>query len=701
VVGTPNVGKTSLINALAGSRLRVGNWPGTTLEVERAEAFLPCGRVTLIDLPGAYTLAGTASDEEALLPALASDPDALIVNIVDAGNLARDLTLTLELGELGRPMVVAVNLLGPARAGGQGVDTSALERRLGVPVVAVSAHVGSGVAALVAAASRATAATLQVSYPTALASAADRLQPLAGTRWHALAALSGEHPAWRAPAIAGVAARGTAAADEAARAAPPRTAGAEPASRDALLATARVERDALEERGVDTFLTLIDARHQAAHAMASAATRDPAHPRRAGDAIDRVVLHPVIGPIALVLGLGLTFHLTFALSNPWVAFLGTVQDVLAGWTAALPLPPLASAFLAGAVIEGVGTVVAFVPVLFALYAILGFLENAGILARVAFLADGLMRAVGLPGRAVLPMVLSLGCTVPAVQATRMLDQRGDRVRVALALPSIPCGARLPVFVLLAAAFVPAFAAVVVTGLYLLGFAVAVISALLFRHLLRGDQGTGAMELPGYRMPPPSLVLRLAWARTRAFLASAGGPIFVAVVVVWALLTFELPGGGSVFEAVARGLVPLFAPLGLDDWRVVGALVPGAIAKEVVIGSLALTFIGGEATAALGLGAGLLQIAAGFADAVRETLTGLWGLALVTEPPDGALGARLAGALPAGGALALMVFVLLYVPCVATLSAIRAAFGARYALLSAAYQLTVAYLAAFLVFRLWP
>jgi ferrous iron transport protein B len=687
MVGTPNVGKTSLVNAVAGSRLEVGNWPGTTIEVKSATARLGCGQVTLIDLPGAYTLAGTAPDEEVLLPALTADPDALVVNVVDATNLSRDLTLTLELAELGLPMVVALNLVDQAAARGVEIDTAELERRLGVPVVPIRAHVGTGVPEIVAAAGRAAAATLDVPYPAPFAAAAERLRLHASSRWHAVAALADELPA---PAVA----------------LRPASVGAGggpnvPSDPDDPLRAAAVrERDTLRADAFDPFLAVAEARHQAAHALASDVTRPLAHGEDPSERIDRVLLNPWIGPFVLVAGLALTFHLTFALSDPWVGFLGTVQGVLAGWIEALPLPALLGGFLAGAVVEGVGTVVSFVPVLFTLYAILGFLENAGLLARVAYLADGLMRRIGLPGRAVLPMVLSLGCTVPAVQSTRMLDQRGDRLRVALALPSIPCGARLPVFVLLTAAFVPQYAALVLTGLYLLGFAVAVASALLFRHVFRADEGSSAMELPAYRLPPASLVLRLAWARTRAFLAGAAGPILVVVAVVWALLTLQVPGGTSVFEALSRGLAPLFAPLGLGDWRVVGALIPGMVAKEVMIGSLALTFTGAEATGALGLLAGLREIVVGFFGAVQGTITGLWGSVLATEAPDGTLGGRLGGVLSLGGAVALLVFSLLYVPCIATLAAIRKTFGMRYAVFSAGYQLLIAYLLAWGAFHLF-
>lgn len=690
MVGTPNVGKTSLVNAVAGSGLEVGNWPGTTVEVKSARARLGCGDVTLIDLPGAYTLAGTAPDEEVLLPALTADPAALVVNVVDATHLSRDLTLTLELTELGMPMVVALNLVDQAAAQGRAVDAAALEKRLGVPVVAIRAHVGTGVPAVVAAASRATAPHPMVAYPAGLDAAIQRLDELAPNRWHAVAALADELPA-----------HAGAPPQRHRWSAGPSSAGPVEAPATTLASAGASERAALhDDLSLDAFLAIAEARHQAAHALAVDATRTGSGGEDPSERIDRILLNPYIGPFVLLAGLATTFHFTFALSDPWVAFLGNVQEVLAGWVATLPLPVLVGSFLSGAVVEGVGTVVAFVPVLFTLYAILGFLENAGLLSRVAYLADGLMRAIGLPGRAVLPMVLSLGCTVPAIQSTRMLDQRGDRLRVALSLPSIPCSARLPVFVLLAAAFVPEHAGLVLTGLYLLGFGVAVLSALAFKHLLGQDSGSAAMELPAYRLPPVRLVLRLAWLRTRAFLASAGGPILVAVVAVWALLTLQLPGGASVFEAASRALAPLFAPLGFGDWRIVGALIPGAVAKEVVIGSLALTFTGNEPTAALGLGSGLVAIGAAFVDAVQGTITSLWGFALATDAPDGTLGARLSGAVSTGGAIALMVFTLLYVPCIATLAAIRKAFGTHYALFSVGYQLAVAYGAAFLAFRIF-
>lgn len=662
LVGTPNVGKTSLINAVSGSRLEVGNWAGTTVEVTTAAARIGGDEIVLVDLPGAYTLASTSPEEDVVLPAIAADPDGVIVNLVDATHLARDLTLTLELTELGRPMCVALNLVEQAMASGISVDAAALESRLGVPVVTLRDHRRHGAGILVDAARQARVPEPITTYPERITSACVALAPSSLTRWHALAALADELPI-----------------DD---------------------PTALAEREALSADGIDPFLAIAEARHVTATGLA-AATTEHVHGRAdPGDRVDRWLLHPVVGPIALVAGLALTFHLTFALSDPWVGLMGTIQAVLSGWVASLPLPALAISFLSGALIDGVGTVVAFAPVLFALYAILGFLENAGILARVAFLADGLMKALGLPGRAVLPMVLALGCTVPAVQATRGLEQRSERLRVALALPSIPCSARLPVLVLLAAAFVPAHAAWVVTGLYLLGFAVSLASSLLFRKLLPAAPSTGTMELPSYRWPPTRLVLGLAWARTRSFLRSAGGPILVAMVLMWALLSLHLPGGASLFETVARSLAPVFAPLGMNDWRIVGALIPGAVAKEVVLGGLALTLVGDAAVEPLAWMEGLRTLGSGVWIAVRDTLTALWGFG-GGEAIDTGLSVRLAGVLSSGGAMALMVFTLLYMPCVATLTALRQAFGTRWMLLSAAYQTAVAYLLALGVFALWP
>ncbi len=666
LVGTPNSGKTSLVNALAESRLEVGNWAGTTLTATDVPARRGGERLCLTDLPGTFQLDGEG--DAAVRGALERYPSALIVDVVDASRLHLDLTLTLELAELGRPMIVALNLLDTVR--GRAPVAARLEAELGVPVIATRADRGVGIEALMAAAERATVPTVAPTYPAPLEAAAGRLAAAFGSRWAALTALAAD------PALPALAPTG----------------GAAP--------SIERERGDLERAGVDPFLAVAAARDRSARELAARVGVDADTGSAWGARLDRVLLHRALGPLTALLGLALTFHLTFALADPWVAFLAVAQGVAAGWLAALPLPPLLASFLADGLLAGVGTVVSFIPLLFVLYAVLGWLENAGVLTRVAHLADRSLRRLGLPGRAVLPLTLGLGCNVPAVQAARSLPRR-DRIRAALAVPSIPCSARLPVFVLFASAFFGSGAALVVLGLYLTGMAVAVATALVLGSVLPGEAAPAPVALPAYRLPPLALVARLAWARTASFLRSAGGPILVAVAVVWALLHLTAPGGRSLFEAVAQGLSPLFAPIGLGDWRLVGSLISGIASKEIVLGSLAVSYLGQTATAPLGGLAGLERLGAGLLEALRSTGSGLLGLPTAMAASSPPLATALRAALPTASALAFLVFTLLYLPCVATLTAIRQQLGARWMWTSAALQLATAYLAAWTVVRLWP
>lgn len=704
LVGTPNSGKTSLVNALASSQLEVGNWLGTTRVPTVVPACSAEGTLSLVDLPGIYELALDAGPGAPVRSALQRDPGALIVNVVDASRLEHDLSLTLELSELERPMIVALNLVdalrptGAAGRSGQAL-ARALEAELGVPVVATRADRGLGTDALLAAAQRAKAAAAAVAYPIAIDASLRRLAAVGAGRWWALTALIGDDVASPstagapapAPSTAGTPARGTAATGSLAP---------NPGLPSSAASAVAHERTLLASAAVDPFLAVAGARHDRAHALARSVGVPSGDGRAATSRFDGLLLHPVLGPLLALAGLALTFHLTFAIADPWIAFLGTLQTVVGGWLATLPLPRLAASFVSDGLLAGVGTVVSFIPVLFVLYAVLGWLENAGVLIRVARLADRSMRLLGLPGRAVLPLMLGLGCNVPAVQAAQALPSR-DRIRAVLAVPSVPCSARLPVFVLFASVFFGGGAALVVLALYLAGFAAAALSALLLGAVLPGGTAPEAVELPALRSPPLRLVLRLAWSRTAAFLRGAGGPILIAVAAVWALLHVAWPGGRSLFEVLARALSPLFAPLGLGDWRLVGALLTGVASKEVVLGSLAVSFLGQATTPPLGAAAGLERLGAALLEALRSTGTGVLGLptAAAASPPP--LAAALRTTLSTGASLAFMVFTLLYLPCVATLAAVRQALGRRWMLASAGLQLALAYLAALGVARLWP
>ena len=676
LLGNPNTGKTSLINALARSALKVGNWPGTT--VERLEArFLHGGReIVLVDLPGAYSLFPTTPEEVITRDELLKDPPDVLLVVLDAGNLERSLPLALEATELGLPMVVALNLVDEAREKGYALEPRRLEAALGVPVVPTVASRGEGTMALLQALLRPRTPVPAVRYPPAVE--------------RAIRALEGEiaHPAARFIATALLA-------------------GEELPDFKAAREKAAELRKELEAIGVDPFLEISGARYARARELFEEALLGHNPRPTLTEKLDRFVLHPVLGPVLFLLGMLLVFRFTFLLSAPWVDFIGEVQAVLAGWIAALPLPALLGSFFADALVAGVGTVLAFTPVLFFLYLAMGFLEASGFLARSAFIADRLMALAGLPGRAFIPMVLGFGCNVPAIYATRTLESFADRLRTGLAIPFMACSARLPVFTLFAAVFFPKNAATVVFALYLIGLVIGVLTAWLLGRVLGAQASSGAMELPPYRWPPLRVLWMQAKVRTMNFVEGAGGPILIAMVLIWALL--HLPPGSienSLYARVATALSPLFAPLGFSDWRVVGALIPGFIAKEVVVGALGVSFLGAEPSAALGLLAGAGQLLGAFLTALKETLAAL--LALFGAPQlftpstaPSALQAALGRVLSPAAAFGYLVFVLLYTPCVATLAAIRQEFGSRWAAISVAYQLTVAYLVALLAYWAFP
>ncbi len=675
LVGNPNTGKSTLINALAGSDLSVGNWAGTTVERLEAELIHAGQTLTLVDLPGTYSLFSTTPEEQIARDALLQDPPDAIIAVLDAGNLERNLPLLLELLELGHPVVVALNMIDEAKAKGYDIDPRALETELGVPVRPTVASRGQGLEDLIDLAMSAKSPRPLTRYPPAIEAAIEALTATIQRpeeRWIALALLAGED----LPTD-------------------PEHAHQAEERRAALLA-----------EGVDPFIEITGARFGLARALFEKTLKGRRPVRSVTDRIDRLVLHPWLGPLFFLLGMLLVFRFTFSLSAPWVGFIGTAQAVLAGWIEALPLPALLASFLAEALVGGVGTVLAFTPVLFFLYLAMGFLEASGFMARAAFIADRLMHAAGLPGRAFIPMVLGFGCNVPAVYATRTLEAWTDRVRTALAIPFMSCSARLPVFVLFAAIFFPQNAALVVFGLYLLGLAVGLATAWLLGRLLKADPSTGVMELPPYRWPRADVLWRQAKSRTMRFVTGATGPILVAVMLIWALLHFP-PGSldRSLYATISRGLGTLFAPLGLSDWRVVGALIPGFVAKEVVVGALGLGFLGAQAPDAVGWLTGLATLAGALLEAIRQTLAALpalVGLSLQLPSPTVApspLSASLQSVLSPAAASAFLVYVLLYTPCVATLSALRQEFGRRWMLISVAYQLTLAYLLAFLAYRI--
>lgn len=665
-VGNPNVGKSSLINAIAGSNLSVGNWPGTTVDRLSISFDWNEVRIDWVDLPGTYSLAGATSEETITRTELLESPPEVVVNVVDAGNLERNLGLTLELAELGIPMLVVLNLVDEARSHGIEVDARKLSDCLGVEVVETVASSGQGCEQVKAALTRATAARSLVEYPEFFQVALRQLDET--NRWRAVTLLSEDVP-------------GVVATDQ-----------------------SKAARRGLEQVQ-DPFLCVAEARlKMARHLTSDVEARSDKGVSRT-EKIDRLLLHPILGLPVFLLGMLGVFRFTYEFSAPWIGYLDVVKGVLSGWIVSWHLPPLFESFLVSGVIGGAGTVAAFSPVLFLLYLAMAFLEASGLLARTTFLFDQIMKWVGLPGRSLIPLLLGFGCNVPAVYSTRILPNLGDRLRVSLAIPFMACSARLTVFVLFAAIFFPKTAPYVVLGLYLLGLVLGLLTALVTRRFVPQDSDrTGIMEMPPYRFPSWRATVRQAWLRTYSFLRDAAGPILGAVLLVWFL--HQVPAGkpeNSLYAGVSRALTVPLAPLGIHDWRLAGALMPGFIAKEVVVGTLGVSFLGEEPVAAVGLGDGLKELGIGLGVALRETalavpkLVGVPSAELPADESPNGLSAAIGRACDSAGALAYLVFLLLYTPCVATVAAVRSEFGNRWALFSVVWQISVAWLAGWITY----
>lgn len=684
-VGNPNVGKSSLINALSGSDLKVGNWPGST--VQRLEVFAQWEdrAIHLVDLPGCYSLLGASAEETICREELLRKSPDLILNVIDATNLRRNLSLTLELLELKVPLIVVLNLWDEFLKRGGGLDIDLLSQRLGVPIVTTSARSGSGTSSLRHLIAHWESPEDQcndrtrgssIVYSERLAQSLLQLEADGVCRWQALLLLGLDQAAIEA-------------------------------NQDLKLFNSPQN---LKHRSSwcddhEAYFEICEARLHHLNALVNGT--DDSEPQAAqGSTIDKIILNRWLGLPIFLASMLVLFRFTFLFSQPWVTFLNELKGVLISWLMGFALPDGLKNFLAHGLLDGLGTVAAFIPVLFILYSYMGFLESSGYLARVTFVFDRIMAALRLPGRALIPLLLGFGCNVAAVYATRTLEEPRDRLRVALATPFMSCSARLAVFVLFGAIFFPQNGSWIIFGLYLLGLFLGLATTVLLGALVPHIKTTPAiMELPPYRIPSALFVAKMAWRQVRSFLEGAALPIVVTVMVIWALSSFPNgPREQSYYGLLGRAIATILGPIGITDWRLAGALVPGFIAKEVVIGTLAVSYLGTEAEPALTFGAGIIQIGLSFKTACWETLKAvpeLFGLPSFVSETDASTDLQKAIALSASraSALAYLVYVLIYTPCVATLVAIRQEFGTRWAAFSLIYQLAVAYLAAFMVYHL--
>ena len=646
LAGNPNCGKTTLFNALTGAAAHTGNFPGVT--VTRSTGVCRTRPdVTLVDLPGVYALR-PYSDEERVTRAylLGGEADA-IVSVADATCPARSLYLTLQLLELGVPVVLALNVMDALRVGGGAVDTAGLARALGIPVVPVSAALGEGLDTLLDAAVRAA----QGAPPDprhALTSGA--VQSCVRTLTRLLA-------------------------DEARRAGlPPVCAATQWLDGTCSLHAPEAARQAVARMERETGLTRGEALPAARYAQVDRLTRFftlpqtlPGHRRSAR--IDRVLTGRYTAYPAMAALLGGVFYLTFHVIGPCLSRLlargiAWLADAADGALTALDAGPLLHGLVREGVFAGVGSVAAFLPVILTLFFFLSLLEDTGYLARVAFVMDRPLRRLGLSGQSAVPLLLGFGCSVPGVLAARTLPTRRDRALTIVLTPCMSCSAKAPVYAAFAAAFFPGRSALVFLALYALGIGTAAGAApLLGRTVLRGEAASFVLELPDYRWPDARSVLRRMWVRTREFLTRAFTVILAASVGVWVLRTFTpawrvaASAGESLLAVVGQALAPVFAPLGFGDWRAATALVTGLLAKETVLSTLGV-LLGGDLTAAL------------------------------------------PGVFSPAAAASFLVFTALYAPCVAAQAAMRQELGSRLGALAAAIgACAAAWCAAAVVYRI--
>lgn len=717
VAGCPNSGKTSLFNQLTGAKQKVGNWPGQTVEQYSGRFEFTGHEYELVDLPGTYGLVAVSTEEAIASNYLIGERPLVVITVVDASNLTGSLHLVAQIAEAGLHQVIALNMVDVAERRGIEIDESQLVERLGVEVVRTVARRGVGTDELKAAVARAAdqaAQQLIIDYGPVVERHVGSLVESIITR-PSIAALGS--PRWTALQLL--------AGDTAMRARLATIDGGHE-----LLEAAGADRDAIAaETGFAAAIELAERRFRWISDLVADMSGDVESGITWSDRVDRILTHRFLGVPIFLAVMWVVLRVTADVTAPYLDWVdATVSGPVARWAVGLlGMLGLSGGWVESLVVDGVlagvGGVLVFVPVLFGLYLMLALLEDSGYMSRAAAVMDRAMRTVGIPGKAFLPMMVGFGCTVPAIYATRTLDSSRDRLLTGLITPFMSCGARLPVYILLASIFFAGDKSMVVFGMYVLGISVAIlVGFLLSRTALREeDAAPFVMVMPEFRLPNTRTVWMLVWQRTGSFIKGAGTTILLASIAVWFLLALPLGGGGtfadtdveqSAFGVASKAVAPVLDPLGFGDWEQSGSLLSGFVAKEVVVSTMAQLYVGGDEASADegGVLDDLREIGSSFITAGEDTLRaipGVVGLDFLDlrddSPTELQAAVRSSFEQSSGGrgqlaALAFMVFVLLYTPCIAAVSAFRQEFGTRWMWVSVTGQMAIAWLGAFIVFQ---
>lgn len=652
LAGNQNCGKTTLFNQLTGSNQHVGNFPGVTVD-RKSGAIRNNPNTEVTDLPGIYSMSPYTSEEIVTRQFIIGEKPTGIINIVDATNIERNLYLTMQLMELDTPMVLALNMMDEMRGNGGTVRINKMEAMLGIPVVPISAAKNEGVDELV---DHALHVAKYQERPGRMDFCGEADHGGAVHRCiHGIIHLIEDHAK-----AAGI---------------PVRFAATKLVEGDrrieAALKLDQNEKEIIEhiivqmeqERGLDRAAAIADMRFHFIHQLVEQTVVKPRQSKEQlrSARIDRFLTGRYTAIPAFVGIMALVFYLTFgviglALQNLLEvgidALTAAADSTLTAWNVNAAVHSL----VIDGIFTGVGSVLSFLPIIVTLFFFLSLLEDTGYMARVAFVMDKLLRRIGLSGRSIVPMLIGFGCTVPGVMASRTLPSERDRKMTILLTPFMSCSAKLPIYSLFAAAFFPEHAALVMVSLYFLGIAVGILMAILLKSsVFKGEAVPFVMELPNYRLPGLKNVVQLLWEKARDFLQRAFTVIFVATIIIWFLQSFDLrlsltaDPQQSILAWLASGIAPLFSPLGFADWRVSTALITGFMAKESVV----------------------------------STLTILYGSS-----------AAFAAALSPAAAAPLLVFCLLYTPCIAAVASVKRELGGKWAFIMVANQCIVAWLAAF-------
>ncbi len=654
LAGNQNCGKTTLFNQLTGSNQHVGNFPGVTVD-QKSGSIRNHPETLVTDLPGIYSLSPYTSEEIVSRQFILNEKPTCIINIVDATNIERNLYLTMQLMELDTPVVLALNMMDEVRGNGGTIHINEMENMLGIPIVPISAAKDEGIDELVGHALH----IAQYQEKPGRTDFCDKDENGGAVHrcLHGIMHLIEDHAK-----LAGIPARFAAG----------KLVEGDPLVLEALKLSDN-EKDMLEhiicqmeeERGLDRSAAIADMRFSFIQKLCDETVVKPHESKEheRSRAIDRILTGKYTAIPAFVCIMAMVFWLTFNVIGAWLqglleqgidALTALTDSVLSAWE----VSPLLHSLVIDGIFGGIGSVLSFLPIIVTLFFFLSLLEDSGYMARIAFVMDKLLRKIGLSGRSIVPMLIGFGCTVPGVMASRTLPSERDRKLTIMLTPFMSCTAKLPIYGFFTAAFFPGKGAIIMVGLYFLGIVIGILCALISKGtMFKGEAVPFVMELPNYRMPGAKNVAMLLWDKARDFLQRAFTVIFIAAIVVWFLQTFDFrlnivsDSHDSMLAVIAGFIAPIFMPLGFGDWRISTSLIAGFMAKESVVSTLTVLLGGTE------------------------------GIVTAITPL---------------AAASLLVFCLLYTPCVAAIASIKRELGGKWALGIVVWQCAVAWAAAFVI-----